>query len=67
MYAAHELSMHVCMDVKHVCMYVKHVCMYVCMLSMYVCMLSMHVCMYVKLSSKEVDPIPYEKRLVFER
>ena len=36
MYAAHELSMHVCMDVKHVCMYVKHVCMYVCM---YVCML----------------------------
>ena len=41
MYAAHELSMHVCMDVKHVCMYVKHVCMYV-----------EHACMYVKLSSK---------------
>ena len=92
MYAAHELSMHVCMDVKHVCMYVKHVCMYVehacmlstyacmlsfsvcmhacmhvCMLSMYVCMLGMYVCLYVKLSSKGVGPIPYEKRSVFER
>ena len=34
----------------------KHLCMYV-----------EHACMYVKLSSKRVGPIPYEKRLVFER
>ena len=27
----------------------------------------MYVCMYVRLSSKEVGPIPYEKRSVFER
>ena len=49
MYAAHELSMHVCVYVKHVCMSVEH------------------ACMYVKLSSKGVGPIPYEKRSVFER
>ena len=29
MYAAHELSMHVCMYFEHVCMYVEHACMYV--------------------------------------
>ena len=40
----------------HVCVYVKHVCMSV-----------EHACMYVKLSSKGVGPIPYEKRSVFER
>ena len=34
---------------------------------MYVCMLGMYVCLYIKLSSKGVGPIPYEKRSVFER
>ena len=29
MYAAHELSMHVCVYVKHVCMSVEQACMYV--------------------------------------